>query len=85
MKLVHMLRIASLATCLGMASFALPQPAHARVHLAIGFGLPIPVTILPAPPVVVRPAPVVVARPPVVIVRPWRPYYHRPWRLYRAW
>jgi hypothetical protein len=66
MKPIHMLRIASIVSFLGIASFALPQPGHARVHVSVGLGVPIVVPILPPPPVVMRPAPVVVA-PPVVV------------------
>jgi hypothetical protein len=60
-------------TFFGMASLALPLPAHAGgLHVSIGIGVPVypaPVVVAPAP-VVVYPAPVVVARFPVVVAPP---------------
>ena len=76
-----------LAMFLGIASLALPLPAHAGgLRVSIGPGLPVPVVVAPAPVVVTRPqpvivqsAPVVVTRPPVVVSEPRvefeRPYY----------
>ena len=75
--------------CMGMASLALPLPAHAgRLHVSIGLGVPVypaPVVVAP-PPAVVYSAPVVVAQPPVVYGAPpvaVGGYYgsrHRHWR-----
>ncbi len=56
-------------TFLGISLLGLVVPLPARaggVHVSIGFGLPIPVVVVPAP-VFVAPAPVIVYRPPVVI------------------
>jgi hypothetical protein len=50
----------SVVTFVGMTSLALP--AHARVHVSIGIGVP----VYPAP-VVVAPVPIVVAPPPAVV------------------
>jgi hypothetical protein len=63
------LRKGSILTLLGLCLLvlAVPWSAHAgKVHVCIGFELPVPVAVVSAPlPVVVAPAPVVVQRPPV--------------------
>ena len=52
---------------LSLLALAVPWSAHAGgVHVSVGFGLPVPVAVVPAP-LVVTPAPVIVQRPPVVV------------------
>src|SRR5262245_44589952 len=62
MKPRTLLRIVGLSAFLGLASLALAWPAHARVNVSLGSGVP----VYPAP-VVVAPVPVVVAPPPAVV------------------
>ena len=57
-------------TFLGVSLVGLAAPLPARaggVHVSIGFGLPIPVAVVPAP-VFVAPSPVIVQRAPVIVV-----------------
>ena len=64
------LRTFGVVTLLGLASLALPLPAHAGgLHVSIGLGLPFLVAVFPAP-VVVAPQPVIVQSAPVVVVQP---------------
>src|SRR5437773_11354515 len=61
-----LVRTLGVVTLVGMASLALPFPAHAGgVHVSIGVGLPFPGVVYPAP-VIVQPAPVVVVPQPVI-------------------
>ena|SRR2546427_4230704 len=54
-----LLRTFGMVSFFGMATLALPLPAHAGgVHVSIGLPLPVPVFV--APPPVIYPAPVVV-------------------------
>jgi len=67
MKPSHILRIGVLSAFLGLASLALPLPAHAWVHVSIGLPLLLPVVVAPAPVVVAPPPPAVVYPAPVVV------------------
>jgi hypothetical protein len=66
-RIYTILRTSSVVTCLGIAIFALPLPAHAgRVHVSSGIGDPVSVVVAPQP-VFVQPAPVVVVPSPIVV------------------
>ena len=83
-RMSTLLRTFGVVTLLGIATLALPLPAHAGgVHVSIGFGLPFPVVVAPQPvvvvpqpvivqqaPVIVQPEPTVVYQPPVVVTEP---------------
>ena len=59
--------IFGLAMLLGIASLALPLPAHAGgLRVSIGLGPQVPVVVAPAPVVVTRPQPVIVQSVPGV-------------------
>ncbi len=81
----HRLRIVGLSALLGLASLALPLPAHAGVHVSMG--LPLPVLVAPAP-VIVAPPPAIVYPAPVVVGPGYYGYYgyHRGyWRHPHRW
>jgi len=63
-RLNTVLQRCGVITVLGLTSLALLRPAHARVDVSVGIG--VPVVVAPVP-VVVAPAPVVVVPPPVAV------------------
>jgi hypothetical protein len=78
------LRTCGMVAVLGLATLALPLPAHAGgVHIDIGLPLPFPIFVAPAP---------IFVAPPPVVVRPgyygyygYRPGYWRHPRSYHGW
>ena len=78
-----LLRMFGLVIFLGIASLALPLPAHAGgLRVSIGLGLPVPVAVAPAPVGVTRP-PVRVGEPCVGYERPYYAGGHRYWRHWK--
>ena len=92
MKPTRLLQIVGLSAFLGLATLALPLPAHAWMRVSIGLPLPVPV-FAPAPvvvapqPVYVQPAPAVVYQEPAVVYHERAVVYQEPAVVYRepAW
>ena len=76
MQPIPLLRRMGLSAFLGLATLALPLPAHAGVH--VGIWLPGPPVVV-GPPVIVASPPVVYAAPPVIYGSPWYGYPGGSW------